>query len=223
MVSDGTTEKFNFTYTVSDGVHSDAAYVVVDTIPCFVSGTLIKTPAGEVPVECLQPGDLVDTHDDGPQPLRWIGKRQAPAEGSFAPIHIAANTFGVHRDLLLSPMHRVLIRDSLAELLFGDVEVLVAARDLVNDRSVRRLEGGTVEYVHILFDKHQVVFSEGLPTESFLPGPQTTKSFEVEAINEICAIFPELDPLTGEGYSDAARRTLRKFEANLLMSPLQAA
>jgi len=217
VVGDGDLESHAFTYTVeSDTGAVDTGFVTVDSIPCFVAGTMIMTPDGEVAVETLQPGDLVMTQDDGPQPLRWIGQRRVAATGDFAPIHIRANTFGVHRDLFLSPLHRVLIRDSLAELLFGEGEVLIAARDLVNDMSVRRIAGGEVDYVHILFDRHQVVMSEGLPTESFLPGPQTTKSFEAEVIAEIRAIFPELDPTTGQGYSPAARRTLRRFEAKLL-------
>ena len=74
-----------------------------------------------------------------------------------------------------------------------------------------------------MFDRHQVVFTEGLATESFLPGPQTTKSLEREIVDEICAIFPELDPVTGAGYGTAARRTLRHFEANLLRKAQAAA
>ncbi len=223
LVGDGTDEDFNFTYLIDDGVNTDTGYVIVDSIPCFVSGTRILTPDGEVPVEALRAGDLVMTQDEGAQPLRWIGQRQVAATGDFAPIRIAANTFGKHRELMVSPLHRVLIRDVVAELLFGETEVLVAAKDLVNDRSVRRIEGGTVDYVHILFDRHQVVISEGLETESFLPGPQTTKSLEAEIVNEICTIFPELDPDTGAGYGAAARRTLRGFEARLLLSERQAA
>ena len=183
----------------------------------------MRTPAGEVPVESLCPGDLVMTKDEGAQPLRWIGQRRVEAQGEFAPICIAANTFGDHRQLLISPLHRVLIRDSLAEMLFGESEVLVAARDLVNDHSVRRIEGGTVDYVHILFDRHQVVFSEGLETESFLPGPQIAHSFEADMIGEIVALFPDLDPLTGHGYSPSARRTLRSFEARVLRADLRVA
>jgi hypothetical protein len=80
-----------------------------------------------------------------------------------------------------------------------------------------------VDYVHLLFDRHQVVFSEGLATESFLPGPQTTKSFESDMVAEICALFPEIDPETGKGYSPAARRTLRPFEAQLLLASGKAA
>ena len=117
----------------------------------------------------------------------------------MAPIHIRANALGTHGELKVSPQHRILIRDVLAELMFGHAEVLVAAKDLVNDRSIRTVEGGEVEYVHLLFDRHQVIYSEGLETESFLPGPQTTQSFEAEIVEEICTIFPELDLATGHG------------------------
>lgn len=222
VTGDGDVENFNFTYTIDNGVDSDVGFVNATGVPCFVAGTLIATPDGERAAELLQPGDLVLTKDDGPQPLRWIGTRSVTAAGDFAPIHIRANTFGAHRDLLVSPLHRILIKDILAELLFGEAEVLIAARDLVNDRSVLRREGGQVTYVHLMFDRHQVVFSEGLETESFLPGPQTTKSFEAEIVNEICAIFPEMDPATGQGYSPAARRTLKRFEASLLRATLAA-
>lgn len=224
ITGDGQVETKNFTYSVSDGLgHTDTGFVKINSIPCFVAGTAIRTPNGDVAVETLQPGDLVMTHDDGPQPLRWIGSRTVAAQGNFAPVHIRADTFGQHGDLMVSPLHRVLIRDSLSELLFGEAEVLVAAKDLVNDRSVRYVSGGDVTYVHLLFDRHQVVFSEGLATESFLPGPQTTKSFEADIVAEICALFPEIDPETGHGYSPAARRTLRSFEAQLLFSSGRAA
>lgn len=222
VVGDGDEENFNFTYTVTDGVDTDIGMVNASSIPCFVAGTLIATPYGEIPAEALMPGDLVLTQDDGPQPLRWIGTRTVAATGKFAPIHIRAGTFGPHRDLLVSPLHRILIRDSLAEILFGETEVLVAARDLVNDRSVTRKEGGQVEYVHLMFDRHQVVFSKGLETESYLPGPQTTDNFEPDVLAEITAIFPEIDPATGQGYSAAARRTLKRFEADILRSGMVA-
>ena len=216
IAGDGDIEDYNFTYGVTDGTNSDTGFVNVSSIPCFVAGTMIQTTDGEIPVERLSPGDLVITRDEGPCPVRWIGKRQVNAQGDFAPIHIRSGTFGAHRDLLVSPQHRILVRDSLAELLFGEDEVLVAARDLLNDRSVTRRCGGTVTYVHLMFDRHQVIYSEGVPTESFLPGPQTTCLFEQPVVDEICRLFPELNPLTGEGYGGAVRRTLRRFEAQLL-------
>lgn len=220
--NDATVGDINFTYTVDNGVNTDTGFVNVSSVPCFVAGTLIRTPGGEVPVERLRPGDLVDTRDDGAQPLRWIGGRTVAAAGMFAPIRIRGGTYGNHRMLMVSPEHRVLLRDSRAELLFGDAEVLVAAKDLVNGASVRWAPGGQVTYVHLMFDRHQVIFSEGLETESFLPGPQTSEIFDTPVLEEICAIFPQLDPHTGAGYSPAARRTLRHFEAQLLMAQTRA-
>lgn len=199
---------------VGDG---DTAFVTLNMVPCFVAGTLIETQLGKMPVEILEAGDLILTHDDGYQPLRWIGQRKVAATGKMAPIKIAANTFGTHGILRVSPLHRILLQNEMAELLFGESEVLVAAKELVNDKSVRICEGGSVTYVHLLFDEHQIVISNGLESESFLPGGQITNLFEEDAVAEICALFPELNPETGEGYSKAARRILRKYEADLLL------
>ncbi len=212
-------ENVSFTYGIQDtSGQTDTGIVNVNTVPCFVAGTLIRTPAGDVPVETLAPGDLVSTVDDGPQPLRWTGSRTVEGRGKQAPIRLAPGALGRHGGLLLSPQHRVMIRDTYAELIFGAAEVLVAAKDLVNDRSILRQECDSVTYVHILFDKHQVIYSEGLTTESFLPGPQTTNCFEQPLIDEICTIFPELDPHSGDGYGPAVRPGLRKFEARALLA-----
>lgn len=218
ITADSDEESINFTYGIeNDDGTSDVGYVTVNQVPCFVAGTLILTDRGERPVESLQPGDLVKTVDDGFQPLRWIGQRAVQAEGKLAPILFKAGALGPHRDIMLSPQHRVLMQDPMSELMFGNGEVLVAAKELVNGSSVQVVEGGTVTYVHMLFDRHQIVWSDGMKTESFLPGPQTTQAFEQDIIEEICTIFPELDPHTGAGYSPAARRTLRAFEAQALV------
>ena len=130
---------------------------------------------------------------------------------------IERGTLGLHDTLILSPQHRVLIRHHMAELLFGEDEVLVAAKDLVNECSIRVREGGEVEYFHLLFDDHQMIWSEGLLTESFQPGPQTLSGFDDAVQEELFALFPELDPETGAGYSAAARPSLRSYEARALM------
>lgn len=211
-------EEVTFSYTIEDtatGV-SDTGYVTVDTIPCFVAGTMIATVDGDRPVETLTEGDLILTHDNGLQPLRWIGRRTIAALDNMAPIHIAKGAFGNHDALSVSPQHRILVTASFAELWFGEPEVLVAAKDLVNGRDVTIQEGGEVEYVHLLFDRHEVIYSAGLATESFLPGPQTALSFDRAIIDEITTIFPEIDASTGEGYSPAARRILKGYEARIL-------
>jgi hypothetical protein len=107
--------------------------------------------------------------------------------------------------------------------MFGEAEVLVAAKDLVNDRSVRRIVGGDVDYIHLLFDRHQIVMSEGLATESFHPGPQTMADLPDEALRELTTLFPDLDPATGQGFGPAARRSLKTFEARALVGAARPA
>lgn len=221
--ADSDTELVNLSYTISNGTLTDTGFVTLNSIPCFVAGTKIATPEGDRPVETLLPGDPVVTHDNGIKTLRWVGRRRVAANGTCAPIRIMANTFGQHGTLMVSPLHRILIRDAMADLLFGETDVLVAARDLVNDRTVRPVEGGYVDYIHLLFDEHQVVYSEGLATESFLPGPQTMRSFERGIVDEICALFPALDPDTMRGYPAAARRMLKPYEVQLLLGQRAAA
>ena len=222
ITTDSDFETSSFTYQVestdSSGnvLETDTGFVTVETIPCFVAGSMIETADGPRAVEGLTAGDMVMTRDDGPQPLRWIGRRSVPAVGKMAPIRIRRNALGDHGKVMVSPLHRVLVKDVFAELMFGEDEVLIAAKDLVNDHTIRPVEGGDVEYVHLMFDRHQVIYAEGLASESFLPGPQTSKSFEADIIEEITAIFPELDVTTSKGYGPAARPLLKRFEAEAL-------
>jgi hypothetical protein len=186
---------------------------------CFARGTRIDTDRGEVAVEALQVGDLVRTLDHGFQPIRWIGSRKVAAEGQFAPIRIKSGALGNHRDLLVSPQHRMMLEGWQLELLFEDNEVLVPAKSLVNDHSILRDTGGEVEYFHILFDSHEIIFAEGTPSESFHPGVQAMNSFSRETRNEIYALFPELR-VNVASYGHAARRSLKPFEVSVALNAL---
>jgi hypothetical protein len=225
VANDFDLESINFTYQAEDddGI-TDTAFVTINTIPCFVAGTMIRTDRGERRVESLRPGDLVETVDHGLQPIRWVGHKQVEACPSSAPVRIEAGCFGAHRALSVSPQHRVMLHDCGAELLFGEAEVLIAAKDLVNGWSVRRCDAGAqVVYVHLLFDTHQVIYSNGLTTESFLPGPCSLQGFAPEKLREIQSLFPGFDPETGEGYGPSARYALKAHEARLLLERSNAA
>lgn len=218
VLTDATVQTKSFTYTISNGVGgTDVGMVTLNIVHCFVAGCRILTPCGLVPVEEIQPGDLVMTRDEGARPVRWIGRRRVAAAGDFAPIAFAAGALGDHGALALSPEHRVLLTGARAEILFGEDEVLVAAKHLVNDHSIRRKPGGEVEYLHLMFDRHQVIWAEGLPSESFYPGATSLAALETGARAELAALFPEIDPETGVGYGPTARRVLRGFEAEVMM------
>ena len=186
-------------------------------IPCFTRGTSLRTPKGEVPIESLRIGDLVTTADHGDQPIRWIGSRKVAAIGKLAPVLIAANTLGNTRRLLVSQQHRMLLSNWRSQLLFGEEEVLVAAKHLVNGHSIRVIQGSEVEYFHVLFDHHEIIFAEGAPTESFYPVGEGFQCLDAEAQDEISNLFPGLATLGISTYGYVARRTLRAFEAELMM------
>ena len=52
--------------------------------------------------------------------------------------------------------------------------------------------GGVVTYVHIMFDGHRLVRSEGAVTESFYPGETGLSTLDDAARDELFALFPEL-------------------------------
>lgn len=190
---------------------------VVNTLGvCFVAGTNILTPNGEVPIETLQAGDLVSTLDHGDLPIRWIGSSRRQAVGNMAPILIREGALGNTRDLRVSPQHRMLIRGWMADLLFGESEVLVAAKHLVDDNKIIRVEGGEVDYFHMLFDDHEIVFAEGSPSESFHPGSQGQKAMSEEQSREIFELFPELEGKF-ENYGSPARPILKSHEGRVLV------
>lgn len=127
---------------------------------CFARGVLIATAEGLRSVEALRPGDLVLTRDRGYQPLRWCHTHSYAAHGAATPVLLRAGSVGNDRDLLLSPQHKLLVNGWRAELLFGQDEVLVAAKDLVNGRSVVERPGGAVTYTHLLFDQHELILGQ---------------------------------------------------------------
>jgi len=159
---------------------------------CFAKGTKIKTPAGERLVEDLQVGDYVVTQDNGLQKLRWIGSRTVRAQGPLAPIVISEGVLGNTRDLRVSPQHRMMVSGEKAERMFGQWEVLAAAKHLMNWEGIYQEEGEEITYFHFLFDAHEIVFAEGAPSESFHPGAVGLSTMEEESLEEIYTLFPEL-------------------------------
>lgn len=191
--------------------------------PCFTTGTRIATPSGPRRIETLVAGDRVLTRDHGAQTLRWIGFTEVAPERlqrapELRPIRILAGAFGPglpERDLLVSPQHRILIGGAQAELMFGEAEVLVAAKHLVDDAHVLRAGPEPVCYAHLLFDRHEIVFAEGLETESLLPGPVALSGLDPATRDELLALFPEMarDP---DGFGPPARPLLQRWEGAAL-------
>lgn len=170
--------------------------------PCFLRQTKILTLFGDVAVEHLKVGDLVLTQDHGLQPIRWIGSRMISQQVALVfpnlmPVRIKSGAFGAmlpHADLLLSPQHRVLVRSKIVAKMAGHSEALVAIKHLVEMDGIEQIacEDMDVDYFHILFDHHEVISANGLPTESLFAGAQALQSIGEKSRNEIFALYPDL-------------------------------
>lgn len=220
----GSDQTVTFTVTGSSGGSSDDDQVIINLLVCVARGTLIRTDRGRVPVEEVETGDMVWTLDDGPQPVRWIGSRRIGSDElrhdpSLRPIRIAPGALGdkrPRRPLTVSPQHRVLLRDWRAQLLFGESEMLVAAKGLINDRTIRAdHEADEVEYFHLLFDTHQIIETDGALTESFHPGPWSVREIDGPARDELLRIFPEL-AADIDAYGPAVRMAPRTADVRLV-------
>jgi len=170
-------------------------------IACFAAGTRILTLQGQRTVEHLVPGDQIMTRDHGIQTLRWVGCRhvdisEAEEFEQVRPIRIAKGALGENmpdRDLLVSPEHRVMVSGGVVAELCGDDEALVPAKCLIGREGVTVEEVEAVIYYHLMFDDHELVLSEGTWTESFLPGVGAFNGMDASAVEELFALFPELE------------------------------
>lgn len=184
-------------------------------VVCFGKGTAIRTPRGDVLVEDLRVGDLVTTMDNGPQKIRWINTRSYDAEqmqkGSHLhPVLIKRGTFGAERDLLVSQQHGVLVGQS------GDS--FARAKHLADAAKGVRIAKGkkSVTYVHLMFDDHQVIFAENVPSESFYPGPMALDQMSKPHRAAFSKVLPALGTgrvsreEVGKVYGPTARVFLKK-------------
>ena len=155
-------------YTLLSSTPAEGELASVASVS-FTRGTDVTMATGlQRPVEILEVGERVLTRDHGPQPIRWIGRQTVRAEGANAPVVIAEGAMGNARALILSPDHRLFVYQRHDALEAGGRELLVRARHLVNGESVWRAEGGHVDYFHLLFDAHEIIYVEGIPAESLL-------------------------------------------------------
>lgn len=191
---------------------------------CFTPGTMILTEDGPYPVEEITEGTRLQTKDNGCEEVIWIGSRRISGARLYAMPHLSpirlregALDKGVpDAGLLVSPDHRLVLKGPRARDLFNTDEVLVSARDLINDinivvdRSVRE-----VTYIHLLLPRHQVLFANGVESESFHPASAALSGIEPDQLNLMFERLPEITDDPG-AYGQYARRVLSNSEAAIL-------
>lgn len=133
---------------------------------CFMAGTMVRTPDGEVAVETLKHGDRVLTHDGQIATVDWLGIQTVSLVFAdklrVLPIRIKVGALGDNvpsRDLLVSPDHAILVEGAL-----------VHAGALVNGTSIVRETNvpTTFTYYHVEVEDHSLILAENTPAETFV-------------------------------------------------------
>ncbi|PWK59375.1 Hint domain-containing protein [Roseicyclus mahoneyensis] len=195
------------------------------SVICFTPGTRLRTETGDIPIEDLGPGDRLLTRDSGPQAVLWAGNRRMSGARLFAmpdqrPIRLRRGALGLDRpedDLVVSPEHRVLVTGQAARDLWGEPEVLVRAADLVGDRWIT-VDHSLREtwYIHLMLERHEVIWANGLEVESFHPGFMGLDTLSCGQRDLLCDLRPEL-ATNPDLYGPPARRMVNRAEAAILL------
>ena len=192
-------------------------------VTCFTRGVRILTPDGYRPAATIGPGDLVVTRDHGAQPVlqvahRLFGWPDLVARQMLAPFRVKAGCFGPgvpSRDLLLSRQHRILLIAEAFRASHGEAEVLAPVHALEDGHSVAsEIPALGVEYFHLVLEHHEIVYAEGLASETML---LTSLSRHLAAQAQDADLFPKLDRL-GIHHRQPARPILHDRDARALVS-----
>ena len=186
----------------------------VALMPAFAAGTRIDTEHGPMLVENLRRGDKLRTASGGYAPIRWLIMREVPCAGYFAPVRLRAPYFGLNRDLLVAPDHRLVLSGDDTEYLFGSDAVLVEARHLTAGASATLEERqGLVRLYHVLLDGHELLGTNGAVSESLFVG-------ELARTPELLASTPLADlPMSAmPRHKEIAKPLLYNYETVALIT-----
>lgn len=212
-------EDFNFFYTSDGGWHfvpePGSEFTVGATlggyqghsvgwdysdVVCFVSGTRITTPSGKRSVESLIVGDLITCQDGAERRLtqvlsRRFSRKQLARHENLRPVRITAGSLGLGlptQDLVVSRQHRILTKSRISKRIFGTEEALVAAIKLTVMPGIYvETEARDVEYFHLGFETHEVIFAEDAPAESLLRGDDAILANSPAAQQELNWLLPD--------------------------------
>jgi len=164
---------------------------------CILRGTFIRAMFGDVPVETLKIGDLVQSAITGEfRPIRWIGRRALSGSSLnteqlrkvHLPVRIMRDAFGPAipaRDLHISPGHAIILGE------YG-----ISARLLMNGTSIAQVAAmDSIEYFHIELDTHDSVYADGLPIETYL---ESDNRHAYDNAAEYETLYPGDDPRVQE-------------------------
>lgn len=181
----------------------------------LAQGTLVTTQSGPIAIEDLRVGDMISTFDSEIQPIRWILRITLRADDTSQIVRLASGSYG-HADLLVAPDAMILVEGAGPEAVVGTDEVLVSARNLVDESTVHSAVGTrSMTFYQLLFDKHELVTANGRQVASLYPDSQTLDSLDACARDALFKAIPSLRT-DADSYGVPARMRLSKIQADKL-------
>lgn len=193
----GVTYSFSASNTVPS---NDQSYDDIEGALCFTDETLIETENGLQRAGDLTPGTRLKTLNGHFRKLRWVYHRHVSREEllqapELMPILFEPGALGENRPnrpTRLSAQHKVLIRSPRCELMYGHSEMLTPAKALVNQQTIRRdTSCRDVTYIHLLLDRHEILYAHNLEAESLDPAADALTALTPEARRELEQLVPD--------------------------------
>lgn len=162
----------NITNVANIGYELDDISGSLAIFACFLAGTMIRTPAGQIAIENIRAGDTVRTfnwqlNEEEDLTVIWTGtahwdvKPHLPDDEAGWPVRILENALaeGVpFKDMLVTAEHCLFFDGQ-----FIPVRMLVNGRTIIYDHSIT-----SYDYYHIETEDHSVIMADGILTESYL-------------------------------------------------------
>lgn len=137
---------------------------------CYLAGSMIRTPDGDVAIENLRVGDVVLAYANGQSVARdviWAGRKHMavqthlPEADAGYPVRVKANAIadGVpYKDMLITPEHCLFLDGA-----FVPVRMLVNGGSIAYDHTIT-----AYDYYHVETQQHSIIMADGALTESYL-------------------------------------------------------
>ena len=205
-----------------DTIFAPAIPVVEAACSSLARGALVSTAQGQVAVEDLVPGMIVNTVDQGPQVLQWVGSydmspREAQTNDRARMFRVAADAFGLNKpnqDMMLAPRAHILLHDAACKPMFGLDKAFAPVRAFEDGISVVSVAPmSAVSLFNIAFERQATILVNGIEVESYHPGPYGETLVDDEMMYALLRLFPHVRNLSAFGPQDIDRITAFEVKA----------
>ncbi len=181
-------------------------------------GTMVSTTDGPRAIERLRVGDMVQTKNSGPLPVRAIVMQDLPAMGHTTPVVVRAPYFGLDKDIVVARDQRILFTGFEAEYNLGVNAALLEAHHFFDHLAASRVEEKrSTIFFQLLIDTHECIQISGAWVDSLFVG--NLKKFpEILASTSLSEIPLAVVPI----HKSRAFAYLHEYEKRVLLESLSA-